>query len=212
VGDVSLRRIAFRSPAPSQPRTTFDGLPVGYHGDIGFQALVEAAHDEANLRLYLRSGYRSYATQGVTFANWIRDERIRLGLSWEGAVRKVSTYSARPGHSEHQLGTTVDLTFHDEHGVLYGGWDLNTMGNSRALRWVADQAHRFGIVLTYGKDKVNVTRYQWEPWHFRYVGFEAANLMKRCHLSTEEFLSLRYQQENVTWAKDDEPTFTLVRP
>lgn len=190
-GRTSLRSVAFESAAPAALTKTFDGLPVGRAGKIGFKALIDAARDQG-LRLLIRSGYRSYATQATVFESWVAEERA-AGYTDSVARLRASTYSAQPGHSEHQLGTTADMTYADASGRVYEGWDELVMGANPAIRWMTDNAHRFGIVLTYGRDKVAVTQYQWEPWHFRFVGVEAADAMRACALNTEEFLAARYR-------------------
>ncbi len=189
-GREALRKSAFESLAPADVPATFDGLPIGRHGKIGFGPLLDEAR-EAGHGLWVRSGFRSYATQRVTFIMWIQ-QALATGHSHEQALRKVTESSARAGHSEHQLGTTVDLVFRKPSGAIYTGWDATTFAESPAMRWLEANAHRFGVVLTYGKDKTHVTQYKHEPWHYRFVGVEAAGWMKRCGLSTEEYLEARY--------------------
>lgn len=186
----ALRKIAFESPAPADVTTTFDGLPVGRAGKIGFRPLLDAAR-EAGHHVWIRSGFRSYATQRATFHMWIQHALVN-GYDRESAQRKVTQSSAHAGHSEHQLGTTVDLVFLKPGGAVYEGWDPDVFEESAAMKWIAANAHRFGVVLTYAKDKTEVTQYKYEPWHYRFVGVEAAGWAKRCNLSTEELLQARY--------------------
>ena len=186
----ALRAVAFESDAPGEPAVTHDGRPVGRAGKVGFRALFDEAKT-AGFDLYVRSGFRSYATQSATFAMWIAQE-LAQGRSREDALRKVTGFSARAGHSEHQLGTTVDLVYRAENGVVYDGWDAATIAASPAMRWVRQNAHRFGIVLSYDEDRVEVTQYVYEPWHWRFVGVSAADAMHECSLSTEEHLQARY--------------------
>jgi len=107
------------------------------------------------------------------------------------AERIASTFSAQPGHSEHQLGTTADITYRTPQGNIYPSLD-QSMANAAAIQWVHANSHRFGIVLTYDEDKVETTQYVYEPWHHRFVGVEAADAMRECMLNTEEFLAERY--------------------
>lgn len=189
-GREALREVAFESDAPAEPATTFDGLPIGHHGKVGFKAMLDAARDDGHL-LLVRSAFRSYAMQSATFSMWVAQE-VASGRSREFALKKVSASSARAGHSEHQLGTTADLVFRTPQGTIYDGWDAEKMEASAPIQWVMKNAHRFGIVLTYDKDRVHVTQYVGEPWHYRFVGVTAANAMKECDLSTEEYLQARY--------------------
>ena len=173
--DFSLRQVAWESDPPVDYTLTYDGLEVGYQGKVGFKPMLDAALAEAGLLVQVRSSFRSYAYQEQTFSYWVSTE-LSAGHSQEQAELIASTYSAQPGHSEHQLGTTADLT----------------LGSDAVIHWLHNNAHRFGIVLTYGEDKIARTQYIYEPWHMRFVGVAAANDMQACQLNTEEFLSARY--------------------
>ena len=189
----ALRRYAFESDAPAGRAETHDGLAVGRNGKIGFKPMLDAAREDG-LDIFVRSGFRAYATQSATFAMWVAQELAR-GRSREDALRRVTRFSARAGHSEHQLGTTVDLVYRAENGVVYDGWDAETIAASPAMRWVKANAHRFGVVLTYDEGREEVTQYVWEPWHWRFVGVDAADAMHACGMSTEEYLQARYGEE-----------------
>ncbi|HEU4539338.1 MAG TPA: M15 family metallopeptidase, partial [Polyangiaceae bacterium] len=190
-GSNSLRRVAFESPAPASPAQTFDGRAVGFRGKVGFRPLLDAAREEGGFSVYVRSGFRPYATQAAVFRRWVSEEEAH-GLTHAEALARASTSSAREGHSEHQLGTTADLIYRTEKGPVYEGWSPEIIAESAPMKWVHQNAHRFGIVLTYEHDKEKITQYQWEPWHYRFVGVAAADLMRRCRLSTEEYLNARY--------------------
>jgi hypothetical protein len=191
-GANALRRVAFESPAPAAPALTYDGRPVGFRGKVGFRALLDAAREEAGFSVYVRSGFRPFATQAAVFRRWVSEEQQARRVSYAEALARAATTSAREGHSEHQLGTTADLIYRTEKGPVYEGWSPETIAHSPAMTWVHENAHRFGIVLTYERDKERVTQYQWEPWHYRFVGVAAADTMRRCRLSTEEYLNARY--------------------
>lgn len=189
----ALRSVAFESDAPSSPSLTHDGLPVGRAGKVGFKALMDDAA-AAGHTLTVRSGFRAYTMQSATFSGWVAAE-LAQGRSREYALRKVSASSARAGHSEHQLGTTADLVFARANGAVYDGWAQETIAESPAMTWVAANAHRFGLVMSYDKDHEAITEYVWEPWHYRFVGVAAADLMKRCGWTTEQYLDARYGED-----------------
>ena len=105
------------------------------------------------LNIYISSGYRSYSYQQGLYNNYVsRDGK-----------EAADTYSARPGHSEHQTG----LAF-----------DLNTIDDSFAYtsegKWVEENCYKYGLILRYPKGKEQITGYQYESWHLRYVGKELA--------------------------------------
>ncbi|MEZ4265131.1 MAG: D-alanyl-D-alanine carboxypeptidase family protein [Myxococcota bacterium] len=190
---VAMREAAWDAPAPLGPIESWDGKVVGFNGRIGFKAMFDAAYAEVGAELFVASGFRSYATQDGLFSSYVQSEKSK-GLSEDDAILAASTFSAMPGHSEHQLGTTGDLVYRKDNGEIsgFGRATALEMAASWQMQWVKANAHRFGVVLTYGRDKVAATQYVWEPWHWRFVGFEAANAMSLCDLNTEEFLAGRY--------------------
>lgn len=115
------------------------------------EALISAAREATGQSLRIHSGYRSFDSQVGAYARW-RDECV----------------SAYPGHSEHQLGTTVDLKVEGyDPFVCNGGF-----ASMRVYPWLMDHAHEFGFSLSY--PSCNVAGYRAEAWHFRYVGEEIA--------------------------------------
>ena len=121
------------------------------------RALVDDA-SAAGFDLYVGSGYRSQAYQVSVFA--------AQTARW-GDPETANRYSARAGHSQHQLGTTIDFTT-----------DFRTFRASGAADWLRDNAHRFGFVLPYTVAATDRTGYVDEPWHGRWVGAELANLLQ----------------------------------
>jgi hypothetical protein len=188
---LGLREVAWESPSPASPLQTWDGKPIGYEGKVGFKAMMDAAAVEAGVTLFIASGYRSHETQRQLHERYAQEEADR-GYSVEEGRIVASTYSARPGHSEHQLGTTADVTFQLPDGSTFPGLEQE-MGAYDPMRWLAENAHRFGLVMTYERHAVEETQYVWEPWHFRFVGVEVADAMRSCGLNTEHFLRARYQ-------------------
>ena len=119
------------------------------------------------------SAYRSQAYQARLFATYITRE-VRQGLSATAAEERANTYAARPGHSEHHLGTTVDIS------VASLAYELDqSFGALPAGRWLHDNAHLFGFVLSYPAGKHNLTGYIYEPWHLRWIGRDLAGQLYR---------------------------------
>ncbi len=118
----------------------------------------------AGLALDVRSAYRSFTYQEQVFAYWVS----RLG---EAQALRVS---ARPGHSEHQLGTAVD--FGSRGGPA--PWDEEDWGRSQEGAWLAENAYRYGFLLSYPAGEEERTCYDYEPWHFRWVGRDRASAVQ----------------------------------
>lgn len=136
-----------------------------------YDAFVEfcgaAAKENINIRAI--AGYRSYDYQAglwnynaATYGEEYADE-----------------YYARPGQSEHNSGLCVDITFN--------GYNYNEIENYDGYEWILENAHKYGFILRYPKDKVDVTRYGYESWHFRYVGKEAAKEIYDNDWTLEEY-------------------------
>jgi zinc D-Ala-D-Ala carboxypeptidase len=133
--------------------------------------LVEIAAVDGE-ELVVASAYRSYEEQQVSH------ERL---ASVYGA--RVDGMSATPGHSQHQLGTAVDFT---NAVANYQVW--LPFGETTAYWWLKHRAREYGFVQAYPRGQERETGYQWEPWHYRYVGVENAQRLQEICLSLQEFL------------------------
>lgn len=144
-----------------------DLVPVGRAGIRGsgvvrkviirdLRRLARAAR-EAGAPIAVQSAYRSYATQEAVFTSWVRQ------VGYERALQ----VSARPGHSEHQLGTALDFR---SASSARAPWDYQDWGRTTPGRWVKRHAWRYGFVLSYPAGRSSVSCYDYEPWHWRYVG------------------------------------------
>lgn len=126
------------------------------------------------------STYRSYSKQNTLYNKYIERERKKYpDLSTEELMKIVDTYSAKPGTSDHQLGMTIDFYPLEEH-----------FENTKAFKYMKDNAHKFGFILRYPEGKENITGYQYEPWHWRFVGRDAASYMYENNIATlEEYVA-----------------------
>lgn len=153
----------------SLPAVLADVAPGAYLAAEGHQlraaaadalAALFAAAEAAGVQLAVQSAYRSYAYQASTFEYWVQQD------GREAALRT----SARAGHSEHQLGTAVDLRSRQGPAA----WDLADWAATPEGAWVAANAHRFGFVMSYPRGEEARSCYAYEPWHYRYVGADMA--------------------------------------
>ena len=139
------------------------------------QKMADAAKTEG-LTLTLESGYRSYDTQVSVYNSEVK------GYGQAQADRE----SARPGHSEHQSGWAADL------GAGNGRCRVQLcFADTPEGKWLAANAYKYGFIIRYPKGKENITGYEYEPWHVRYVGVELSTEMHRVGtLTLEEFFGL----------------------
>ncbi len=129
---------------------------------------------EEGIYIFALSGYRSYSTQKWLFEN----KASEIG---EEEANKII---ARPGESEHQTGLAMDIT---SQSVQF---DLKTrFGETEEGKWIKNNAHKFGFIIRYTKDKEDITGYNYEPWHIRYVGKKAAEEIYNRGIALEEYLS-----------------------
>ena len=146
-------------------------LPQNYGGmdSNAYAALqqLQAGAEAAGYSMPLISGYRSYAYQASLYNSYVAQDGQAL----------ADTYSARPGHSEHQSGLAFDI------GALDNGY-----GNTPDGRWLHAHCADYGFIIRYPAGKESITGYQYEPWHVRYVGKEIASQIMAQGITLEEYL------------------------
>ena len=177
----TLLDLTYRLPSSYKPTDLRSTADAGLNGGYSVRAIVLAdlkamasAARAADARFSVQSAYRSYTTQQSTFAHWVEVY----------GYAKALTLSARAGHSEHQLGTSLDFR-------SYGGsapWDLDDWATTKAGAWLKANAWRYGFVMSYPKGKTTVTCYAYEPWHYRYIGRDRAAKLKDSGLTLREIL------------------------
>ncbi len=130
-----------------------------------FKEMADVAYKEG-IDLYSVSPYRSYNTQDGLYERYA----ARDGYA------QADTYSARPGYSEHQTGLAVDINSTDD-----------SFAYTSEAKWLKENAYKYGFILRYPEGKEYITGYQFEPWHFRYVGKDVAKVIYDEDLTYEEY-------------------------
>lgn len=126
------------------------------------------------LNIWIQSGYRSYEYQKALYDNYVQEDGIEV----------ADTYSARPGHSEHQTGLAIDITSL-EHPYISN--NDNSFDKSKEYEWLKNNCHKYGFILRYPKGKEHITGYNTESWHFRYVGVDVATKIYQEDLTLDEY-------------------------
>ena len=134
---------------------------------IAFENMASDAR-KIGLNIIAVSTYRSYDYQDKLFNNYVKE----FGLDY------ANMCSARAGHSEHQLGLAVD--------IANESLDYDNFDKTKEFDWIKNNAYKYGFILRYPKDKVNITGYKYEPWHFRYIGAMAYYIYKN-NIVLEEY-------------------------
>ena len=154
--------------------TNVNGFALRAEASAALDQLSQAALSQG-VALSISSAYRSYVGQQNTYNEY-------LGILGEAGA---DSRAARPGYSEHQIGLAVDLD--DGNGCLVNVCFASTPGGI----WLAASAWQYGFVLRYPDGYAGTTGYEFEPWHYRYVGIEVATAMHSKGIATlEEFFGL----------------------
>ena len=147
-----------------------------------------AAHptvsDKCSGKPLVCSGFRSQEKQESLFANKLaKVKKANPGISDEDAYALAATEVAIPGTSEHQLGLAVDIVCCVDH------YNLDMQETKTRQRWLIDNCHKYGFILRYPADKMDITGIIYEPWHYRYVGVEVATDIMSRGICFEEWLA-----------------------
>ncbi len=163
-------------------------------------ALVTSAYRSYEYQVWLNNYYHQVESQGFSqdayaclgedyIQRYYKDAGL-TSLSPEDVERVVRSYSAEPGKSEHQTGLCVDL-------VTEANPKLNVeFEKTPAFAWLSENAYKFGFILRYPKGEEPITGYTYEPWHYRFVGREAATDIHFGELTLEEYLDWLAGGEN----------------
>ena len=149
--------------------------PIDSRISDALTAFASAASNEG-LPVYLSSGYRSYSEQAANL-----QRKLDEGYSYDSAIKIV----AAPGSSEHQTGLCCDIT--DVYHALKTPSELE---QTETFKWMRDHCQEYGFIVRYPDGKQDITSVIYEPWHFRYVGVEAATYIMENNLCLEEFVAL----------------------
>ncbi|MDT8306582.1 MAG: M15 family metallopeptidase [Anaerolineae bacterium] len=146
------------------------------------QEMIAAMH-AAELRPFIVSGFRGYYDQAAARQKWT-----------EQFPEWAHNVSARPGHSEHQLGTTLDFSTPDLPAMV-GETFIEfhpAFAASSEGKWLAENGHEYGFTMSYPDDRYEATGFNYEPWHFRYVGVELSTLLHENSVTISEYLLAQY--------------------
>ena len=148
------------------------------------EEMFAACREETGITLKAVSGYRSYQRQSTIYQN---------KLDKVGTRERADQYVARPGASEHQLGLAMDVGQKSDDVNL-----TSSFGRTKGGKWVAENCWRFGFILRYQEGWEDVTGYEYEPWHVRYVGKENAQRIHEANMPLETYLLL-LREETLMW-------------
>ena len=146
-----------------------------------------AAAKEAGFNMALCSAYRTVAKSAELYQRKV-NEFLNYGYSEEDAMIEAAKWVAPPGTSEHHTGLAMDLVSTD-YWNYYSDLE-HDYENFDSFKWLYEHCAEFGFILRYPKDKQDITGITYEPWHYRYVGVEAAEYIMENGLCLEEYLEI----------------------
>ena len=158
----------------------------GYEVDSRIYDSLVSMFEDAKLEginLTMASGFRTNSVQTGLYHEKINQFR-NAGYTEEEAIEIASMKVTPPGTSEHQTGLAVDIL-----SASHTSMDFD-FGNTKAGIWLRDNSYKYGFILRYPEGKEEITDIQYEPWHFRYVGTDAASYIYESNLTYEEFYDL----------------------
>lgn len=160
---------------PDVPFPFTEDLPKKYMRENAAHALEDLfeAAEEAGLEMFAQSGYRSYDRQVDVFA----------ANAAQHGEEHANTFSARPGESEHQTGLAMDVTSTEVNLEL-----VTEFGDTEEGKWLAVHAPDYGFIIRFPEGKEDITGYQYEPWHVRYVGEKTAKYITEQDITLEEYV------------------------
>ncbi|MCF0106282.1 MAG: M15 family metallopeptidase [Holdemanella sp.] len=148
--------------------TTMDRVQLRKEAAKAYEEFCEAAAKEG-LNIVAIAAYRSYEYQAGLWSYY-------ADLNGQ---EYADEYYARPGQSEHNTGLAVDISFN--------GYNFNEIENYEGYDWILENMPKYGFILRYPENKVDIHRYGYESWHFRYVGKEAAKKCVENNWTLEEY-------------------------
>ena len=147
-----------------------EGIYLVEEARDNFYKLVDKAKEEG-LTIRAISAYRGY-----TYQKRLYDKYVEVD-----GVNKADTYSARPGFSDHQTGLAIDV----DNTVS----SFENFTNTKEYQWMLDNSYKYGFILRYPSGKESITTYQFESWHYRYVGLKLAKKIKASNLTFDEYFT-----------------------
>lgn len=175
------------NPIPADFRVNLMELSNGHKVDERIYPYLQKMFDDARkegIRPKISSSYRTSKQQQAELDQKTR-EFTNQGYPPDKALEIAKTWAAVPGTSEHQTGLAVDITSED----------ASVQAPDIVWQWLRKNAHKYGFIRRYPEEKTKITGISNEPWHFRYVGQEAAEEIYRRGICLEEYLEITHKGE-----------------
>ena len=200
--DWNLILVNRTHPIPEDYEVELKNIGSGHQIDAraydDFRAMIQAAKSEG-VYIYVTSSYRDLDKQTDLYNKKV-ESYVMQGYSYESAKEQAGQVVAVPGTSEHHLGLALDLVSSE-----YRKLD-EKQENTKGFKWLTEHSWEYGFILRYPNGETDITGIIYEPWHFRYVGLEAAKEITESGLTLEEYVGARPVSEGLAVLEEQEQT------
>ena len=191
--DWNLILVNRTHPIPEDYQVELKNIGSGHKIDAraydDFRAMIQAAKSEG-IYIYVTSSYRDLDKQTELYNKKV-ESYVTQGYSYENAKEQAGQVVAVPGTSEHHLGLALDLVSSE-----YRRLD-EKQENTKGFKWLKEHSWEYGFILRYPNGETDITGIIYEPWHFRYVGLEAAKEITESGLTLEEYVGAKPVSEGL---------------
>lgn len=199
--DWNLILVNKTHPIPEDYEVELKSIGNGHQIDAraydDFKAMIQASKQDG-VTIYVTSSYRDMDKQ-ITLYEKKTDSYLQQGYSLEDALSKAGQVVAVPGTSEHHLGLAIDVVSSE-----YRKLD-EKQENTKGFQWMKAHSWEYGFILRYPNGSTDITGIIYEPWHFRYVGLEAAKEIYERGITLEEYLGAKPVSEGEAVTYDYKP-------
>lgn len=200
--DWNLILVNRTHPIPEDYEVELKNIGSGHQIDAraydDFRAMIQAAKSEG-VYIYVTSSYRDLDKQTDLYNKKV-ESYVMQGYSYESAKEQAGQVVAVPGTSEHHLGLALDLVSSE-----YRKLD-EKQENTKGFKWLTEHSWEYGFILRYPNGETDITGIIYEPWHFRYVGLEAAKEITESGLTLEEYVGAKPVSESLAALEEQEQT------
>lgn len=195
INDWKLRIVNKYNPLPEGFQVELEKINNSYSFDKrsinDLKNMINSANKDG-INLFITSAYRSIDNQTILFNNNIKKLMNNNSMTKDEAILETSMNIAFPGTSEHNLALALDIVSNDwfiKNDDLYEHFD-----QTKEYEWLNNNAHKFGFIERYPKNKTNITNIVYEPWHYRYVSTEHSIIIKEKNICLEEYINYYYKK------------------
>lgn len=205
--DWNLILVNRTHPIPEDYQVELKNIGSGHKIDAraydDFRAMIQAAKSEG-IYIYVTSSYRDLDKQTELYNKKV-ESYVTQGYSYENAKEQAGQVVAVPGTSEHHLGLALDLVSSE-----YRRLD-EKQENTKGFKWLKEHSWEYGFILRYPNGETDITGIIYEPWHFRYVGLEAAKEITESGLTLEEYVGAKPVSEGLAEMEEMEKQETASK-